>query len=227
MHPVSRTLLLGHRGAPSEAPENTMASFHWAVAHGADGVELDVQRSHDGAAVVIHDATLERTTGAPGEVGLLNWAEISRARAGGEPVPRLEEVVEWAVSAAIWLNVEIKTRGIAAECVRIARDAGWLDRVIFSSFHADVVAELGTLAAEATRFLLTEQWDAATLAAARSAGTDGICLHDRAATPQALAELRREALPTIVWTVDDAARARALTDAGVLGIISNRPNALR
>ena len=65
MHnPFPRPLILGHRGAPYDAPENTLASFARALEQGADGVELDVRRARDGVPVIIHDETLDRTSGA-------------------------------------------------------------------------------------------------------------------------------------------------------------------
>src|SRR5262245_3514397 len=101
-----RPLVLGHRGAPRAAPENTLRAFQLAMELGADGVELDVQPSADGVPVVLHDDTLDRTTDGSGDVATLPWARIAEARADGEPVPRLEQVVEWAADVGAFLNVE-------------------------------------------------------------------------------------------------------------------------
>src|SRR5215211_2975476 len=76
-----RPLILGHRGAPRGAPENTLRAFRLALEEGADGVELDVQPSADGVPVVLHDDTLDRTTDATGDVATLSWARISEAAA--------------------------------------------------------------------------------------------------------------------------------------------------
>jgi glycerophosphoryl diester phosphodiesterase len=218
-----RPLVLGHRGSPARAPENTMLAFRLALEEGADGVELDVQPAGDGAPVVIHDATLARTTDRSGAVAALSWDEIGAARAGGEPVPRLEEAAAWAAESGAWLNVEIKSPGAEAASLAAVEAAGVLGRTFFSSFLPDVVARVGELAPHAARYLLSEQWDDETRAAALRLGVRGVCLHHAAATPSALAELRGARLDVVVWTVDDPARLRELLRAGVRAVITNHP----
>src|SRR5215204_7777086 len=75
-------LIIGHRGASTVAPENTMAAFREALAVGADGIEFDVRLTSDGVPVVIHDSTLRRTGGLPHRVADLSWAEISKIDVG-------------------------------------------------------------------------------------------------------------------------------------------------
>ncbi|HYW07014.1 MAG TPA: glycerophosphodiester phosphodiesterase family protein, partial [Longimicrobium sp.] len=169
-------LILGHRGAPREAPENTLRAFRLARDHGADGVELDVQPSADGVPVVIHDLTLDRTTDSGGLVAALAWERLAAVRAGGEPLARLESVAEWAAESGAWLNVEIKSAGIEAESAAAIEGAGLIPRTFFSSFLPEVVARVGDVAPSATRFLLTEDWSAAVLATARELGVRGVCL---------------------------------------------------
>ncbi|MGZ5241412.1 MAG: glycerophosphodiester phosphodiesterase family protein, partial [Caldimonas sp.] len=74
--------VVGHRGNRARAPENTLESFREAVALGADAVEFDLRVSRDGALVVIHDETLERTTDGSGPVALRTVAELKRLDAG-------------------------------------------------------------------------------------------------------------------------------------------------
>ncbi|HEX6751497.1 MAG TPA: glycerophosphodiester phosphodiesterase family protein [Longimicrobium sp.] len=220
-----RPLILGHRGAPREAPENTMRAFRLALEQGADGIELDVQPSADGVAVVLHDDRLDRTSDARGEVARMTWDEISAARAGGEPVPRLEDVAAWAAEADAFLNVEIKRPGIEAAAVEIVERAGRTDATLFSSFHPESVAEVRRLAPGAHCWLLTEVWTPEVLALARDLGVGGICLHDPLAAPAVLETLRAAKLGVVVWTVDKPGRIRALLRAGVMGVITNRPAA--
>lgn len=216
-------ILLGHRGAPAELPENTMRSFRRAVELGADGVELDVQLTRDGVPVVIHDETLARTTGVPGAVADVTWAEIRALRTGGEPVPRLEEVAAWAAEAGVFLNVEIKAAAATEAALRAVAAAGITERVLVSSFDPEVVARTGARLPAVPRYLLTEAWDAAALDAARSSGAQGVCLMEQAATTAALAELSTLALPVVVWTVDAPARIAELLRARVAGLITNHP----
>src|ERR1051325_12049509 len=94
MHPFfstsssGRPLVFAHRGGSALAPENTMAAFANGLALGADGIELDVHLSSDGAVMVIHDATVDRTTTGRGTVALMTAADLARLG-----VPRLEDVL--------------------------------------------------------------------------------------------------------------------------------------
>lgn len=220
---TGRPLILGHRGAPFEAPENTMRGFRLALAHGADGVELDVQPAADGTPVVIHDPTLDRTTDRVGAVAALSWAQISGARAGIDPVPRLEEAAAWAAESGAWVNVEIKSPGAERASVAAMTAAGVMERTVFSSFVPEVIAELGRVAPDAVRYFLTERWDDEVRRLVRGLGAHGVCPHHSIATPALLSELREAGLGVVVWTVDDPTRIRELVRAGVTAVITNRP----
>jgi glycerophosphoryl diester phosphodiesterase len=217
-------LVFGHRGSSADAPENTMRAFRLALEQGADGIEFDVQPSGDGVPVVIHDDTVERTTDGVGVVGTMPWEALARLDAGGgERIPRLDEVAAWAAETGAWLNVELKAAGAEAESLRVLREAGVLERTVFSSFDPEVVAAVGRLDPGVRRFLLTERWDAEAAGVAGAVGAGGICLENAAATPVALADLHERGLPVVVWTVDDPRRVAALLDAGVAAVISNVP----
>ena len=220
-----RPLILGHRGAPRQAPENTVRAFRLALEQGADGVELDVQPSADGVPVILHDDTLDRTTDARGDVALLSWEQISAARAGGEPVPRLEDVAAWAAESGAFLDVEIKRPGVEAAALAAIDRAGRTPWTLFSSFHAESVAEVRRLAPDAACWLLTDRWRPAVLQLALDLGVGGVCLHDPLASAAVLAELRAAGLGVVVWTVDKPGRIRALLRAGAAGVITNHPAA--
>lgn len=215
-----------------------MAGFRRAIEVGADGVELDVRMSADGVPVVIHDDSVDRTTDGTGRVEALRWDELAGVRvrpitrtdvleadANEEParLPRLDEVTEWATRSGAFLNLELKCEGAEAAVLNAVRTAGLLERVLFSSFIPGAVGEIGRLEPAARRYLLTEHWDAAAIDAVRSCHAQGVCLHDLAATAQSLAELAREGLPVVVWTVDDPQRISILLDAGAEAIITNEP----
>src|SRR5215204_6586712 len=100
LHPGQgyRTLVVAHRGASAEAPENTLAAFRLALEQGAPAVECDVHLSADGSPVVIHDETVDRTTNGKGAVAALTRAALRGLDAGSwhgpgfawEPIPTLE-----------------------------------------------------------------------------------------------------------------------------------------
>src|SRR5512141_2609782 len=95
-----KPFLLAHRGASTHAPENTLPAFELALEEGADGVELDAKLSADGKVVVIHDATVDRTTDGHGRVSELSLQELKALDAGasfgdrfrGVRIPTLDEV---------------------------------------------------------------------------------------------------------------------------------------
>ncbi|MDY7040456.1 MAG: glycerophosphodiester phosphodiesterase family protein, partial [Chloroflexota bacterium] len=143
-----RALNFAHRGASAQAPPNTLSAFRLAAELKADGVELDVQLSRDGEAVVIHDFMVDATTNGSGPVAEKTLAELQALDAGswfdaafaGEHIPALQEVMD-AVGHRLLLNIEIKlpftlaNAGLEAEVVRLIEDNELLDRVIVSSFH--------------------------------------------------------------------------------------------
>lgn len=220
-NPFPHVLILGHRGAPAEAPENTLRAFELALRHGADGVELDVRPAEDGTPVVIHDDGLERTFGTAGLVSELSWPALQRLT--GARLPSFEQAAAWAAASGAWLNVELKAGGVEEEVIRILRDHGLLNRTFLSSFDERIVARVGRVAPDAVRFLLTETWDDAAHDRLIRSEAAGVCLRVDAATPLALEVLRHEGLPVVVWTVDDPTRIRHLVAAGVAAIISNHP----
>ena len=116
---MTKPLILGHRGASAYAPENTIAAFQRAFELGADGIELDVALTKDGAAIVMHDDRVDRTSNGTGLVSEMTLAEIQKLDAGswfdakyrGEKFPTLEEVLA-AVPADKLINIELKTRAL-------------------------------------------------------------------------------------------------------------------
>jgi glycerophosphoryl diester phosphodiesterase len=140
--------VVAHRGETFGAPENTMAAFELAAARGADAIELDVQLSSDGIPAVIHDRYLDRTTSGSGPVRSHTWAQLRRLdagswydqRYGGQRIPSLGDVVEWAHQTGIPLLVELKTHPfLDREAVELlARELGAgvaLPLVLFSADH--------------------------------------------------------------------------------------------
>ena len=111
-----KSLIIGHRGASADAPENTLAAFNRAFELGADGIELDVTLTKDGIPVVIHDDRVDRTTNGRGLVKEMTLAQIKQLDAGawfaekyrGEKIPTLAETLT-AICARGLVNIELKT----------------------------------------------------------------------------------------------------------------------
>lgn len=113
-------IVIGHRGAPREAPENTISSFEKAVKAGVDCVECDLRRTQDGRVVVIHDRDVRRTTNGRGRVDSMSEDQLLELDAGawfgkkftGEKIPTLDGILEWGASSGARLILELKDREI-------------------------------------------------------------------------------------------------------------------
>jgi len=154
-------LVFGHRGAAGLAPENTLPSFALALALGVDVLELDVHASSDGVIVVHHDDTLERTTDGTGLLRERTYEELQELDAGyqfsrdgrdfpyrghGLWIPTLEEVLYAFPDVAINLEVKQGAPAIAAEVVRVIREAGAADRVLLAAEKDAIIAEVRAVA---------------------------------------------------------------------------------
>ncbi|GIX06174.1 MAG: glycerophosphodiester phosphodiesterase [Candidatus Poribacteria bacterium] len=229
---------IAHRGASDRAPENTLAAIREAIALGCDAVEFDVRVTRDGVPVLLHDATLERTTDGSGSVAALTWEELRRLDAGswkgpafaGEPVPTLEEALR-AVPEEVTAVVELKTLESAVPAVRVVQRLDRIDRVVFISFLSEALER-----ARSVEPALSVGWLIGELpvpddsrrsaqAVRRRLAQLGTGLLDAAETlveEQFLQELRRFGLACWVWTVDSPARMAELIRIGVDGITTNR-----
>src|SRR5699024_8402340 len=153
-------LIMAHRGASGNAPENTMAAFQLAVDEGADGIELDVHLSKDGEIVVIHDDTLNRTTNGTGNVHEKDLAELKTYDAGSwfdpkfseERIPLLQEVID-ILPESVFLNIEIKNSpivhtGIEQKLVDLLGKNNRLNDTLISSFDHESLYTIKKLAPE-------------------------------------------------------------------------------
>lgn len=222
------TQIWAHRGASTAAPENTLAAFDVAVRQGAQGVELDVQRSADGVVVVIHDETVDRTTRGTGRVVDLAADEL---RAWG--VPTLAEVLDLLAPTDLRVNVELKN-GVEpypgleedVEAVvtgsRLAEDAP--ERVVYSSFNHRSLARLDELGTRVPLGVLHVEAMVRPWVYAASFGARA--LHPMALTvlPEEVARSHEAGMAVHVWTVDDPDAVRALAAAGVDAVITNVPD---
>jgi glycerophosphoryl diester phosphodiesterase len=169
---ASLPLILAHRGAPTERPENTLAAFEAALDARAGAVEFDVRVTSDGHAVVIHDAAVDRTTDGGGLVRELTLAEVLRLRIdwpGGRSVavPTLQEVLA-SLSGRIAVDIEIKNvpgdpdfdpnDEVAVGLVhRALDDVAFVGDVIVSSFNPLSIARCRELAPHLPTGLLTDR----------------------------------------------------------------------
>lgn len=133
-------LKIGHRGAPGypRRGENTVRSFWKAIWSGADAIEFDVRRSKDGRLVVIHDATIDRTTDGSGKVkDLLYNPHMVYCDAGfGEKIPTLDEVL-WTFEQECFFHIKLKEQGLVSDVIDMIDLLELKNRVCLSAFDED------------------------------------------------------------------------------------------
>ena len=224
-------LIIAHRGASADAPENTISAFALAAEQGADGVELDVQLSADGVPFVIHDRDVKRTTNGQGLVASLTRDQLQELDAGdGRSIPTLDQVFE-IFGPSLLYNVELKTglladKNLAAAVAERIEGHQLEDRVLVSSFSL--------LAVRQARRLLSPRTPVALIRVSKIGVFGHQFLESKADHPhytlvneQYMAWAAQKGLGVNVWTVDNPAEAQRLARLGVQGIITNKPEFIR
>jgi glycerophosphoryl diester phosphodiesterase len=237
-------LFAAHRGGAALWPENSLLAFRNALALGADFLELDVHLSRDGEVMVIHDATLDRTTDGSGPVRERTAAELRalhlKDRGGAptaEPVPTLDEVVALAATGQRQMLLEIKTDdrkrrypGIEEKVMAV------LDRHRFTSFAIVMAFEGATWRrvreirpdARAGALYSARALPAAAiepeLQALRQAGIGFVGLDQRLVTAEVARQARLAGLTLGVWTVNERDAIERFIGQGVGVVITDRPD---
>lgn len=233
-----KPLVIGHRGASADAPENSLEAFSRARLDGADGVELDVRLCGTGDLIVFHDADLRRLADRPERVADLSWTQLQGLRlASGVKIPTLPQVFE-ACGLDMVINVELKTDHfwrpdlhlLIAQVKRTLERLPRLERVVLSSFNPLAVVCAAQAMPFIKRGLLFESqgplWARAqVLAPWMSLQT--IHPQNQLCTAENVSAWKRAGYEVNVWTVDDPARQQQLALWGVDGIITNKPGDLR
>src|SRR3990170_1293086 len=149
--------IIAHRTCPRDAPENSLAGIRKAAELGADGVEIDVRRSLDGVAVLLHDRSPRRTTGLPGPVRLYPSFLLRRVRlrGGSERVPTLAEALD-ALPEGLFMAVEIKDAGAAPSALHLIRERRLEDRTLMWSYREQAVRHFAKQAPEIEAALLRD-----------------------------------------------------------------------
>lgn len=244
LDPLARPVI-GHRGNRAHAPENTLPSLLEAVAAGADAVEFDVRVTRDGVLVLLHDATLDRTTDASGLLARRSYAELSGVDAGasftkdgrvypwrgrGVAIPRFDDVIE-ALPPTLPLIIELKTPDATPALTTAIARHGLGDRVIVAGFDAAStwpmrggLVPLGASTPDVARLV------APSLLRARVARPwyQALCIPPvYRGLPVPVGAIVRATRPhgvvTHVWTVNRPAQAQQLWRRGVQGIITDDP----
>lgn len=237
--PGDAAFIAGHRGDAASAPENTLPAVRSALAQGFDYVEVDLALTSDGHAVLMHDATVDRTTDGTGRLDRLTLAQVRTLDAGswfsahfaGTPVPTSDELLallsdrhgraildlkgQWTADAATALVDAIVARGLEAS-------------VAVASFDARTLAHVEARSAVISRLAILRRLPADVADAAVQVGARGVVVDRRAlaARPAAVDELHAAGLRVIVYTLNTDRQWGAVTELGVDGIVTDDPGLL-
>jgi glycerophosphoryl diester phosphodiesterase len=217
----------GHRGARGHEPENTVRSVRRALELGADGVEVDVHLA-EGQLVVIHDATLKRTTNGHGRVAEKTFAYLRSLDAGsGEKIPVLAEIFD-AVNRRAIVNIELKGAHTAAPVVALigeyASQRGWrFDDFLVSSFDHEQLREARQLCPEIRIGALIEKAPRELAKFAEALGAWSLHAGKRCLTPKLVADAHRRGLKVFVYTVNETEEIARMRALGADGVFSDFP----
>lgn len=234
--------IVGHRGAPHLAPENTLASFRAAAEVGVKAVEFDVALTFDNRPVVIHDASLERTTDGTGLLSESTLESVSGLDAGswfdpifsGEVVPTLEETIDLLDSLGLSADIELKPDpGREVETAKVALSIAsecWPSEKqppVITSFSRVALAASKEIMPNWPRGLcfelLPEDWTDAI----ESLGATVACPNAERLTADHVASMVAAGLEVMAWTVNDGDQASKLIQWGVSSLCTDAPQELK
>jgi glycerophosphoryl diester phosphodiesterase len=216
-------LKIGHRGAKGYEAENTLASFRKAIDMRVDGIELDVHLSADTELVVIHDATIDRTTTGTGFVKNYSAAELKEYQ-----IPTLSDVFD-LVDKKCWINVELKGKGTAKAVVELIekyiREKNWdYNQFIISSFEWNFLEEVDTLNPNIPIGVLTETDIDSAITFAKKINAKAIHPDFTLLTKENTAAMQAQGFLVFPWTVNEWDDIQKMKKYNVNGIITDFPD---
>jgi glycerophosphoryl diester phosphodiesterase len=227
--------VIGHRGAAGHAPENTFAAFDTGLAMGVDGVETDIRMTRDGVLVLVHDATVDRTTNGQGAVAELDWDALAALDAaarfrdgshefGVQRVPRLDAFLD-RYGGRTTFRLEIKARGVEGATLRMVRARRLMETVVFTSFQPEAIEAIRVAAPEAqTAYLARPPFDTAALETALAVRATEIAPRADEVTAASLAAAQAAGLRVWAWGVRTPEILRQAVDTGIGGCTLDYPD---
>lgn len=212
-------LTIGHRGAKAYAPENTLASFKKAIEMSVAMVELDIHLSKDHVPMVIHDATVNRTTAATGNVADFTANELQQL-----DIPTLEDVFK-LINNQCHINIEIKTFEATNLVLEILKSSSFdSDKIIISSFDWHVLQEVRFQNDTIKLGVLTETDLNLAIAFATFIKAEAIHPYYHLLTAENVEKMQSKALKVYTWTVNEPEDITFVKQLGVDGIITDYPD---
>ena len=215
---------IGHRGAAGLEPENTLRSFTRATAEGAGAVELDLRLTRDERLVVLHDATVDRTTDGSGPAASMTLEELKRVDAGlGERVPAFEEVLE-VTDLPIYAELKVvEAVGPLAACIR---ERGLAGRITPISFLPEALHRIKQSLPDLAVGLVVSGTLSDPTTGALRVGAALVSLEAAHLNAELVESCRRAGLRVTAWTVNEPEEMQRIIRMKVNGIVTDRPDLL-
>ena len=234
---LSLSRISGHRGAPSLAPENTLAGFEAARQAGAGWTETDVCLLGDGTPVMFHDDSLDRCTDRSGTIAQLARADLGQVNANRQfpdspfaPIPTLAEALIHAEATGMGLNIELKRHDHVTAAALVEAVVPVLrqhplkpGQLMLSSFDFDALRLARAAMDGVPMAVIAEDLSDEVITVAQDIGAHSLNLWWETLRQDLVAQALDEGFQVNVWTVNDPALAPALFDWGVSCIITDRP----
>lgn len=215
---IPSPLLVGHRGDPAHAPENTLASFRQAIAKGAKAVEMDLRRSRDGRWVVFHDSTLDRCTGRSGTIAGTGWETLRDQR-----IPALTQVLDLCRRKRAQAFLDVKVARNESSLFQALQRARALKRVMVGAGGPVTLSRWRPLLGETPLFWVTGYRAPITrrrIAQAKRLKLAGLAVYKRWATRRLIDRVHEAGLKLYVWTIRTPRELQRFAALGVDGIMS-------
>ncbi|MBB0244348.1 glycerophosphodiester phosphodiesterase [Streptomyces alkaliphilus] len=215
-------LTIGHRGLMGVEPENTLRSFRRARTEGVSVIELDLHLSRDGHPVVMHDATVDRTTDGTGRVADLDLTELRALDAGaGERIPLFTEVAE---EVDLPIQAEIKDPAAARVLAGIITERSLHDRVRVISFHDEALRTIRALLPDIAIAAVAGRSTPRAPERAVGVGADMVSCELPELTAEVVERCRRTGIAVIAWTVNTPADLARAVELGLDGVVTDEPS---
>jgi glycerophosphoryl diester phosphodiesterase len=216
--------IIAHRGASGHAYENSLSAFRRAVELNADGVELDVHASRDGALLVHHDPHVSGI----GSIGQLPASAFREYRLpNGEPIPTLTEALAQLPGLEVWVEVKTLPPGCDERLLTVLDNGPSPGRYGVHSFDHRIIARLGERRPELRRGVLMASYLLDTSWVLRAAGADTLWMETHLIDDELVRDLHADGFELIAWTADEAGEIRRLSALGVDAICGNYPDRIR
>lgn len=216
--------LMGHRGARDRAPENTLRSFSFLIASDLPAVEFDIHQTSDGVWVVHHDDTLERTTTGTGALREKTWRELSSIQTlEGDPLPRLEEVLELFARTNIELQIELKSPGDFNKLQEIISATLDASRVTIISFNHRWLLDFKQVAPQIKTTCLLFGLPINPVEIVQQAQADGLSLSVNWIDSKVVDQCHQAHLKVTAWNANDEGTFRKMKALGVDYLGTDRP----